>query len=161
MKFRIGYGYDLHRLVTGRPLIIGGIEIPFKMGLDGHSDADVLLHSITDAMLGALALGDIGTYFPDTDPVWKGADSSNLLKSVDQMIREREWVIQNIDSTIIAELPKFNPHIAEIRQSIAEILGMEFSNISVKATTNEKLGYIGNGEGIAAHTVILLMSDER
>lgn len=161
MKFRIGYGYDLHRLVTGRPLIIGGIEIPFKMGLDGHSDADVLLHSITDAMLGALALGDIGTYFPDTDPVWKGTDSSNLLKSVDQMIREREWVIQNIDSTIIAELPKFNPHIAEIRQSIAEILGMEFSNISVKATTNEKLGYIGNGEGIAAHTVILLMSDER
>jgi 2-C-methyl-D-erythritol 2,4-cyclodiphosphate synthase len=161
MKFRIGYGYDLHRLVTGRPLIVGGIEVPFKKGLAGHSDADVLLHSITDAMLGALALGDIGTYFPDTDPVWEGADSSKLLKRVHQMIRERKWVIQNIDSTIIAELPKFNPHVADIRKSIANMLGMEFSNISVKATTNEKLGYIGNGEGIAAHAVILLMSDER
>jgi 2-C-methyl-D-erythritol 2,4-cyclodiphosphate synthase len=161
MKFRIGYGYDLHRLVTGRPLIVGGIEVPFKKGLAGHSDADVLLHSITDAMLGALALGDIGTYFPDTDPVWEGADSSKLLKGVHQMIRERKWVIQNIDSTIIAELPKFNPHVADIRKSIASMLGMEFSNISVKATTNEKLGYIGNGEGIAAHAVILLMSDER
>jgi 2-C-methyl-D-erythritol 2,4-cyclodiphosphate synthase len=161
MKFRIGYGYDLHRLVTGRPLIVGGIEVPFKKGLAGHSDADVLLHSITDAMLGALALGDIGTYFPDTDPVWEGADSSKLLKGVHQMIRERKWVIQNIDSTIIAELPKFNPHVADIRKSIANMLGMEFSNISVKATTNEKLGYIGNGEGIAAHAVILLMSDER
>jgi len=161
MKFRIGYGYDLHRLVTGRPLIVGGVEVPFKKGLAGHSDADVLLHSITDAMLGALALGDIGTYFPDTDPVWEGADSSKLLKRVHQMIRERKWVIQNIDSTIIAELPKFNPHVADIRKSIANMLGMEFSNISVKATTNEKLGYIGNGEGIAAHAVILLMSDER
>jgi 2-C-methyl-D-erythritol 2,4-cyclodiphosphate synthase len=116
MSFRIGYGYDLHQLVADRPLIIGGLEIPFDKGLDGHSDADVLLHAITDALLGALALGDIGTHFPDTDPVWEGADSSQLLKKVRLLIESKGWNIQNIDSTIIAELPKFNPHIVGIQK---------------------------------------------
>lgn len=161
MSFRIGYGYDLHQLVAGRPLIIGGLEIPFDKGLDGHSDADVLLHAITDALLGALALGDIGTHFPDTDPVWEGADSSLILKKVSLLIESKEWNIQNIDSTIIAELPKFNPHIVGIRSSIADIIGTELHTVSVKATTNEKLGYIGEGRGIAAHAVVLLKSVDR
>jgi 2-C-methyl-D-erythritol 2,4-cyclodiphosphate synthase len=161
MSFRIGYGYDLHQLVADRPLIIGGLEIPFDKGLDGHSDADVLLHAITDALLGALALGDIGTHFPDTDPVWEGADSSQLLKKVRLLIESKGWNIQNIDSTIIAELPKFNPHIVGIRSSIADIIGTELHTVSVKATTNEKLGYIGEGRGIAAHAVVLLKSVDR
>jgi 2-C-methyl-D-erythritol 2,4-cyclodiphosphate synthase len=161
MSFRIGYGYDLHQLVADRPLIIGGLEIPFDKGLDGHSDADVLLHAITDALLGALALGDIGTHFPDTDPVWEGADSSQLLKKVRLLIESKGWNIQNIDSTIIAELPKFNPHIVGIRSSIADIIGTEPHTVSVKATTNEKLGYIGEGRGIAAHAVVLLKSVDR
>jgi 2-C-methyl-D-erythritol 2,4-cyclodiphosphate synthase len=160
MNFRIGYGYDLHKLVTGRPLYIGGFKIPSEKGLEGHSDADVLLHAITDALLGALALGDIGSHFPDTDNKWKDADSSELLKSVYRMIKDRGWSVHNLDSTIIAEMPKFNPYISDIRRSISEILELDLNSVSVKATTNEKLGYIGAGDGIAVHAVILLKSDE-
>lgn len=158
MDFRIGYGYDLHKLVEGRPCIIGGVTIPFDKGLDGHSDADVLLHAITDALLGALALGDIGTHFPDTDPEWEGADSAVLLSEVDRILRKKGWQIQNIDSTIIAEEPKLNPFVDKIRQSIASVLSIDLNTVSVKATTSEKLGFLGRGEGIAAHAVVLIKS---
>ena len=158
IDFRIGYGYDLHKLVEGRPCIIGGITIPFDKGLDGHSDADVLLHAITDALLGALALGDIGTHFPDTDPEWEGADSAVLLSEVDRILRKKGWQIQNIDSTIIAEEPKLNPFMDKIRQSIASVLSIDLDTVSVKATTSEKLGFLGRGEGIAAHAVVLIKS---
>ncbi|WP_044641858.1 2-C-methyl-D-erythritol 2,4-cyclodiphosphate synthase [Risungbinella massiliensis] len=153
---RIGQGYDVHQLVVDRPLIIGGIEIPYEKGLLGHSDADVLLHTITDAILGALALGDIGKHFPDTDPEWKGADSAKLLAAVWGMVRDRGYRLGNLDATIIAQKPKMAPHIPAMRKRIAELLDAELDQINVKATTTEQLGFTGRGEGIASMAVVLL-----
>ena len=158
MKIRIGNGYDIHRLVAQRPLILGGVEIPHHLGLQGHSDADVLTHAIMDAMLGALSLGDIGHYFPPTDPQWAGADSLLLLKQVDELVRSQGWQINNIDSVIVAERPKLKPHLKAMRDRLAQTLAIEPSQISVKATTNEKLGPTGREEGISAYTVVLLQA---
>ncbi|MEB3225335.1 MAG: 2-C-methyl-D-erythritol 2,4-cyclodiphosphate synthase [Synechococcus sp.] len=159
MKIRIGNGYDVHRLVPGRPLILGGIQIDHNLGLDGHSDADVLTHAIMDAMLGALSLGDIGHYFPPTDPQWKGADSIELLKQVNGLIRERGWQIGNIDSVIVAERPKLKPHIQAMTQRLAEALGVALDQVGVKATTNEKLDAMGEERGICVHAVALLVKE--
>ena len=156
MNIRIGNGYDIHRLVEERPLILGGVTIPHKLGLLGHSDADVLTHAIMDAMLGALSLGDIGHYFPPTDPKWKGANSLLLLKEVNELIRQRGWQINNIDSVIVAERPKLKPHLGAMRSNLARSLAVNEDAIAVKATTNEKLGPVGREEGIAAHAVVLL-----
>jgi 2-C-methyl-D-erythritol 2,4-cyclodiphosphate synthase len=156
MNIRIGNGYDIHRLVVGRPLILGGIEIPHEMGLLGHSDADVLTHAIMDAMLGALSLGDIGHYFPPTDSQWAGADSLVLLSKVLTLVRERGWQISNIDSVVVAERPKLKPHIQAMRARIASVLELEPLQMGIKVTTNEKLGPVGREEGIAAHAVVLL-----
>ncbi|MDJ0649460.1 MAG: 2-C-methyl-D-erythritol 2,4-cyclodiphosphate synthase [Xenococcaceae cyanobacterium MO_188.B19] len=156
MKIRIGNGYDIHRLVPERPLILGGITIPHELGLLGHSDADVLAHAIMDAMLGALSLGDIGHYFPPSDPKWSGANSLVLLEQVDQLIRDRHWQISNIDSTIVAERPKLKPYIKPMGQKLAQTLGLEDNQISVKATTNEGLGAVGEEAGICAYAVVLL-----
>ncbi len=153
---RIGNGYDMHRLVEGRPLILGGIPIEHSLGLDGHSDADVLTHAIMDAMLGALSLGDIGHYFPPTDPKWKGADSLELLRQVNQLLLQRGWRIGNIDSVVVAERPKLKPHIEEMRSRLASVLGLAPDQVGVKATTNEKLGPTGREEGICAYAVALL-----
>lgn len=153
---RIGHGYDVHRLTTGRRLIIGGVDIPHETGLLGHSDADVLLHAIMDALLGACALGDIGTHFPDNAPAYEGADSINLLCEVCRIIKENGYKIGNIDSTVIAQKPKLKPYIPQMRENIANACGVDISRISVKATTEEKLGFTGNLEGIAAHAVCLL-----
>lgn len=153
---RIGQGYDVHQLVVDRPLIIGGIEIPYEKGLLGHSDADVLLHTITDAILGSLALGDIGKHFPDTDPEWKGADSAKLLAAVWEMVRDRGYRLGNLDATIIAQKPKMAPYIPAMRERIAELLDAEVDQINVKATTTEQLGFTGRGEGIASMAVVLL-----
>lgn len=154
---RIGYGYDLHQLIEGRPLIIGGIELVHDKGLLGHSDADVLLHAITDAILGAVSLGDIGKFFPDDDPKYKGADSKVLLKNAYQHVLELGYEIGNLDATIIAEKPKFRPHIDAMRESIANVLNTDIFNVNVKATTNEKMGYLGRQEGIQAQAVVLLL----
>lgn len=154
---RIGYGYDVHQLVEGRPLIIGGIELVHDKGLLGHSDADVLLHAITDAILGAVSLGDIGKFFPDDDPKYKGADSKVLLKDAYQHALELGYEIGNLDATIIAEKPKFRPHIDAMRESIANVLNTDIFNVNVKATTNEKMGYLGRQEGIQAQAVVLLL----
>ena len=159
MQIRIGNGYDIHQLATGRKLILGGVEIPHEKGLLGHSDADVLTHAIMDAMLGALSLGDIGHYFPPTDEKWKGADSLVLLAQVNHLIQERGWTIGNIDSVIIAERPKLKPHINEMRDRLAAILSLTPDQIGIKATTNEKLDAIGREEAIASHAVILLVSN--
>ncbi|MGD1929176.1 MAG: 2-C-methyl-D-erythritol 2,4-cyclodiphosphate synthase [Leptolyngbyaceae cyanobacterium] len=156
MSIRIGNGYDIHRLVAGRPLIIGGINIAHDKGLLGHSDADVLTHAVADALLGALSLGDIGTYFPPSDPQWAGADSLILLAQVYQMVRDRGWAIANVDSVIVAERPKLKPHIADIRKSLAKVLALAPDQVGVKATTNEKLGPTGREEGIAAYAVVLI-----
>ena len=156
MNIRIGNGYDIHRLAEGRPLILGGIAIPHHLGLLGHSDADVLTHSIMDAMLGALSLGDIGHYFPPSDPQWAGADSLVLLEQVHKLITSEGWAIGNIDSVIVAERPKLKPHLQDMRDRLATILHLESNQISVKATTNEKLGPVGREEGIAAYAVVLL-----
>lgn len=156
MNIRIGNGYDIHRLVTGRPLILGGINIPHEMGLLGHSDADVLTHAIMDAMLGALSLGDIGHYFPPTDPKWAGADSLVLLTQVYQLVQEKGWQVSNIDSVVIAERPKLKPHISAMRDRLATILELKPDQIGIKATTNEKLDAVGQEEGIAAYAVVLL-----
>lgn len=155
---RIGHGYDVHRLVEGRKLILGGVEIPYEKGLLGHSDADVLLHAVMDAVLGAAALGDIGKHFPDTDPAYKGADSMELTRAVAAMIRERGYTVGNIDATILCQAPKLAPHIAAMRQNIADAFGMPLDAVSVKATTEERLGFTGKGEGIAVHAVTLLES---
>jgi len=149
MALRIGNGYDIHRLVEGRPLILGGVHIPHPSGLDGHSDADALTHAIMDAMLGALSLGDIGLYFPPGEPQWAGADSLKLLAQVNAMIQERGWVVNNIDSVIVAEQPKLKPHIQAMRSSLAEVLAIAPEQVGVKATTNEKMGPTGRQEGIA------------
>ncbi len=153
---RIGHGYDVHRLTEGRKLIIGGVDIPYKLGLLGHSDADVLLHAISDAILGAAALGDIGGMFPDTDDKWKGADSLKLLEAVVQRVNDEGYFIENIDSTLIAQQPKMKPHIPLMRENIAKACGVDISQVSVKATTEEQLGFTGRQEGISAHAVVLL-----
>ena len=156
MEIRIGNGYDIHRLTEDRPLILGGITIPHHLGLLGHSDADVLTHSIMDAMLGALSLGDIGHYFPPSDPKWKGADSLVLLAQVGQIISDQGWSVNNIDSTIVAEQPKLKPHLKAMRDRLGSILHLSSDRISIKATTNEKLGPVGREEGICAYAVVLL-----
>ena len=157
---RVGMGYDVHRLVPERDLIIGGVKIPYEKGLLGHSDADVLLHAIMDALLGAAALGDIGKHFPDNDPAYKGADSLMLLGRVGEILSEEGYVIENIDSTIIAQKPKMAPHIEQMRENIADTLGLDISRVNVKATTEEGLGFTGTGEGISAQAVALIMSVE-
>ena len=157
---RVGMGYDVHRLVPERDLIIGGVKIPCEKGLLGHSDADVLLHAIMDALLGAAALGDIGKHFPDNDPAYKGADSLILLGRVGEILSEEGYVIENIDSTIIAQKPKMAPHIEQMRRNIADTLGLDISRVNVKATTEEGLGFTGTGEGISAQAVALIMSVE-
>ena len=159
-KIRIGYSRDTHILVEGRDLFLGGIKIPFEKGLLGHSDADVLLHAIAEAILGALALGDLGTHFPDNDPKYKGIDSKILLKEVFQMMKNKGYKIGNVDTMLILELPKMKPHILEIRESIAGLLETSVDNISVKATTNEKMGYLGENKAIEANAVVLLESGE-
>lgn len=153
---RIGNGYDVHKLVEGRKLILGGVEIPHKLGLLGHSDADVLVHSIMDALLGALSLGDIGKHFPDTDEKYKGISSIKLLKEVAILIREKGYEVVNIDSIVAAESPKLKPFIEKIRENIAEALVTNIESISVKATTEEKLGFTGREEGIKSYAVVLL-----
>lgn len=153
---RIGHGYDVHRLTEGRRLILGGVDIPFEKGLLGHSDADVLAHAIADALLGAAALGDIGTLFPDTDPQYAGADSLVLLARVAEAVGLAGWRIGNIDATVLAQAPKLKPHIPEMRRRLAAACGVEPDCVSVKATTEEGLGFTGSGEGMAAHAVCLL-----
>ena len=155
---RIGFGYDVHQFVEGRPCMLGGIEIPHTHGLLGHSDADALLHAITDAILGALALGDIGTHYPDSDPAWENADSKKLLREAMAMVREKGWEIGNVDATVVTEYPKLNPWIGDIRASIATVLNCSLDQISVKATTQEKMGFVGEGRGLAVHAVVLLQS---
>lgn len=156
---RIGQGFDVHALVPGRKLIIGGVEIPFERGLEGHSDADVLLHAITDAVLGAAALGDIGQHFPDTDPRYLNADSRTLLRAAARMVRQAGWVVVNVDTTIIAQAPKMAPHTAVMAKNIAADLGLAAGRVNVKAKTTERLGFTGRGEGIAAEAVVLLDLD--
>ena len=153
---RIGHGYDVHRLVEGRKLILGGVEIPFEKGLDGHSDADVLVHAVMDALLGAAALGDIGKLFPDSDARYLGADSIGLLKAVRTVLLENSWRLSNLDATVIAQRPKLAPYIDTMRKRIADALETDLENVSVKATTEERLGFTGSGEGIAAHAVCLI-----
>lgn len=153
---RIGHGYDVHRLVEGRSLILGGVRIPFEKGLDGHSDADVLTHAVMDALLGAAAMGDIGKLFPDTDDRYLGADSIALLREVDRRLTEAGYRLDNLDVTVIAQRPKLAPYINQMRQNLAAALHTELQNVSVKATTEEHLGFTGSGEGIAAHAVCLL-----
>ena len=153
---RIGQGFDVHALVAGRKLIIGGVTIPFERGLAGHSDADVLLHAICDALIGAAGLGDIGRHFPDTDPRYKGIDSRELLRAVARLLAEHHYAVVNIDSTIIAQAPKMAPHIAAMRANIAADLGVAADSVNVKAKTAEKLGLVGRGEGIVAEAVVLL-----
>lgn len=153
---RIGHGYDVHRLVQGRSLILGGVEIPYEKGLIGHSNADVLAHAITDALLGAAAMGDIGGLFPDTDPAFENADSLKLLSEVCTLIAKSSYKIVNIDATVIAQAPKLKPYIEEMRQKLAATCKMDVTQINVKATTEENLGFTGAGEGIAAHAVCLI-----
>ncbi len=156
MKLRIGHGYDVHRLVEGRRMIIGGVTIPYELGLLGHSDADVLCHAIADALLGAAGLRDIGYYFPDTDERYHGISSILLLREVGKLLNENGCEIGNIDCTLIAQKPKMAPHLASMRENIAQALGISSLDVNVKATTEEKLGFTGRGEGISAHAVCLL-----
>lgn len=153
---RIGHGYDVHRLVEGRDLILGGVKIPYEKGLDGHSDADVLLHAVSDALLGAAALGDIGKHFSDTDPAYKGADSAKLLAVVGEKIAQKGYRVGNIDVTMIAQKPKLRPYIAQMEQNIAASLGIDVGRVNIKATTEEHLGFTGDGSGMACHAVCLL-----
>ena len=155
---RIGMGYDVHRLVEGRDLIMGGVKIPYEKGLLGHSDADVLLHAISDALLGAAALGDIGKHFPDSDPAYKGIDSRKLLRKVGELLEEKGFLIENIDATIIAQAPKMRPHIDQMRANIAADLGIMVDQVNVKATTEEGLGFTGTGEGISSQAICMLTS---
>ncbi|MBL8311743.1 MAG: 2-C-methyl-D-erythritol 2,4-cyclodiphosphate synthase [Burkholderiales bacterium] len=156
VPYRIGTGFDVHQLVEGRDLIIGGVKIPYALGLLGHSDADVLLHAIADALLGAAALGDIGKHFPDHDPAYKGADSRLLLRSVVARLRESGWQVGNVDATIIAQAPKMAPHVPQMRAFVAQDCAVAIDCISIKATTTEQLGFTGRGEGIAAQAAALL-----
>jgi len=161
MSPRIGNGFDVHALVAGRPLIIGGVRIPFERGLLGHSDADVLLHAIADAVLGALALGDLGAHFPDTDARWKDANSMALLAHVARLMIEADYTIGNVDATVIAQAPRLAPHVPAMRANVASALGCEVAQVSIKATTTEQLGFTGRGEGIAALANVLLMPVDR
>ena len=156
MKIRVGEGWDIHALVEGRKLILGGIEVPFHLGLLGHSDADVLLHAITDALLGAAAMGDIGTHFPDTDATFKGADSAVLLTEAARRVREKGYEIGNVDSTVIAQAPKLMPHMPAMRASIAKALGVDVDQVNVKAKTAEKMGPVGLGQAMEARAIVLL-----
>ena len=158
---RVGIGYDVHRLVEGRPLILGGVTIPHETGLDGHSDADVLLHAIADALLGAAALGDIGLHFPDTDAQWKGADSLMLLEAVGQRVREAGFGIANVDASVALQRPKLRPHIDAMRRNIARALALEVGQVSVKATTTERLGFVGSEAGAAAYAICALSAPPR
>jgi len=158
MTIRIGNGYDIHRLVPQRPLILGGVTIPHDRGLLGHSDADVLTHAIMDAMLGALSLGDIGHYFPPSDPQWAGAHSLDLLAQVGQLIQQQGWRVGNLDTVIVAEQPKLKPHIKAMRSHLATVLQVQVDQVGIKATTNEGLGPVGRQEGIAAYAVALLLA---
>lgn len=160
IPFRIGHGYDVHRLVEERKLILGGVGIPFEKGLLGHSDADVLLHAVSDALLGALALGDIGKHFPDTDPAYAGADSLKLLECVVEKVHACGYVVGNLDATILCQRPKLAPYIVQMRENIACVCGVSAEQVSVKATTEEKLGFTGDGSGISAHCVCLLLKNE-
>ena len=153
---RIGHGYDVHKLVEGRDLILGGVKIEYEKGLDGHSDADVMLHAVSDALLGAAGLGDIGKHFPDTDPQYKGADSLKLLEVVGQRVAAAGYRVSNIDVTMIAQRPKLRPHIEQMERNIASVLGIAPERVNVKATTEEKLGFTGDGSGMACHAVCLL-----
>ncbi len=159
-NIRIGYGYDVHKFEKGRKLILGGLEIPHSMGLLGHSDADVLLHAITDALLGALALGDIGKHFPDTDPKYKGADSRVLLRGAYALLHEKGYELSNLDATVVAQEPKLAPHINSMRVLIAKDLNVSVEDVSVKATTSEWLGFVGRNEGIAASATVLIVRKE-
>ena len=154
---RVGLGYDVHKLVEDRKLILGGVEIPHTLGLLGHSDADVLVHAIMDALLGAAALGDIGKHFPDTDPEYKGADSMKLMAHVRDLIEEKGYVIENIDATVIAQKPKLRPFIPQMTENIAKVCCIEISQLNIKATTEEGLGFTGSEQGIAAHAVALIL----
>lgn len=154
---RVGHGYDVHRLTTGRKLILGGQEIPFELGLLGHSDADVLTHAVMDALLGAAGLGDIGRHFPDTDPAYAGADSIKLLEHVTALLKEQGWQIGNVDATILAQRPKLAPYIPAMDRCLAAAMGVAADRVNVKATTEEKLGFTGAGEGMAAHAVALII----
>lgn len=156
MTFRVGFGYDVHQLAEGRELWLGGVLIPHSAGALGHSDADVLLHAICDALLGAVALGDIGHHFPDTDMRWKGADSKVLLKEVVRLLRERGWAVGNVDCSLVMERPRIKPHIPAMQAAIAPLLGVDPDAVSIKATTNEKLGFVGREEGVCAHAVALV-----
>jgi 2-C-methyl-D-erythritol 2,4-cyclodiphosphate synthase len=157
MNFRVGEGWDIHALVAGRKLILGGVEVPFHLGLLGHSDADALLHAITDALLGAAAMGDIGTHFPDTDAQFKGADSSTLLAEAARRVREKGFEIGNVDSTIIAQAPKLMPFIAAMRTQIAQTLGLQLDQVNVKAKTAEKMGPVGQGQAMEARAILILI----
>lgn len=156
-EMRVGIGYDVHKLVEGRDLILGGVNIPYEKGLLGHSDADVIVHAIMDALLGAAALGDIGQHFPDTDPQYKGISSIALLKHVGKLLEENNYVIENIDSTIIAQRPKMMPHLPQMQKNVAEALGIEVNQVNIKATTEEGMGFTGAGEGISAQAICLLL----
>ena len=158
--YKIGHGYDVHRLVEGRPLILGGVTLPYSLGLLGHSDADCLLHAVMDAILGALGLGDIGRHFPDTDPAYKGADSLTLACTVCDMMQAKQYKIGNIDVTVVAQRPKLAPYIDRMRSNLAEVFSCEASDVNIKATTEEGLGFTGSGEAIAAHAVCLLILSE-
>lgn len=155
-KLRVGHGYDVHRLVEGRALILGGVTVPFDRGLLGHSDADVLTHAVMDALLGAAALGDIGKLFPDSEAAYAGADSIALLRRVTALLREHGWQVGNVDATVVAQAPKLAPYIPEMRRRLAEAMGLDVDCVSVKATTEERLGFTGSGEGMAAHAVALI-----
>ncbi|HET6568218.1 MAG TPA: 2-C-methyl-D-erythritol 2,4-cyclodiphosphate synthase [Rhodothermales bacterium] len=157
---RVGFGYDVHRFVEGRPLIIGGVDIPHSVGLEGHSDADVLLHAIADALLGAAALGDIGVHFPDTDERWRGADSLALLGHVGLLVAEAGYRVSNVDTTVTLERPRLRPHIDAMRGNVARVLGIDIGRISVKATTSERLGFVGTEQGAAAYAVCCLLPRE-
>ncbi|PKD42867.1 2-C-methyl-D-erythritol 2,4-cyclodiphosphate synthase [Rhodohalobacter barkolensis] len=159
MDIRIGYGYDVHAFEAGEELVLGGVKIPFQKKLKGHSDADVLLHAITDALLGALALGDIGVHFPDTDPEYKGADSLGLLEKAYDMVLGKGYSLSNLDATIIAEAPKLNPFIPDMAKNISSVLKCNEDLVSIKATTGEKMGFVGRGEGIAVQSVVLVKRD--
>lgn len=154
---RVGFGFDVHQLVTDRELWLGGVLIPHTRGAFGHSDADVLLHAVADALLGAVALGDIGEHFPNTDPKWKGADSKLLLTAVVQLLTDRGWAVGNVDCTLVMERPKIMPHVPEMRSIMAPILKVDVDAVSIKATTNETMGYVGREEGVCAHAVALVM----
>ena len=159
MDYRIGHGYDVHKLVEGRPLILGGVDIPYSKGLLGHSDADVLVHAIMDALIGALGLGDIGRHFPDTSNEYLGISSLELLRRVKALLDERSATVGNVDATIVMQAPKLLPHIAKMRENVADILGIDVNCVNIKATTEEHLGFTGSGEGVSAHAVCILKVD--